>query len=116
MAFPLYSVAVALTNDHAKRSEFVQVSSGLLLLYGMGAVAGPLLAAMVMGVFGPKGLYVFSGAVHLLLFGYVGMRVLSQPPVPAEQRRDFGEALASVQTASAVYKTDDERKGLPGST
>mgnify|MGYP003633477666 CR=1 FL=1 len=113
MAFPLYSVAVALTNDHARHDEYVQVSSGLLLLYGMGAVAGPLLSAVVMSVLGPGGLYVFSGAVHLSLFGYVGMRALSQPPVPAEQRRDFGEALASVQTASAVYKTDDESEGLP---
>ncbi len=113
MAFPMYSVAVALTNDRARQDEYVQVSSGLLLLYGIGAVAGPLLAALVMGAMGPAGLYVFSAAVHLSLFGYVGMRALEQLPVPAEQRTDFGDALASAQTASAVYEPDDGIEDLP---
>lgn len=116
MAFPLYTVAVALTNDRARLDEYVQVSSGLLLLYGMGAVAGPLLAALVMGSFGPGGLYVFSGAVHLSLFAYVGIRALKRLPVPIEQRSDFGDALTSAQTASAVYEADDENEVLPDPT
>ena len=106
MAFPLYSVAVALTNDHARHDESVQVSSGLLLLYGIGAVAGPLLSAFMMGFWGPRGLYVFSGIVHLSLFGYVGIRALKRPPVPMEHRTDFGAALASAQTASAVFEPE----------
>lgn len=113
MAFPLYSVAVALTNDHAEHDEYVRVSSGLLLLYGMGAVAGPLLAALTMRALGPSGLYVFSGAVHLSLFGYVGIRALKRLPVPIEQRSGFGVALTGAQTASAVYGPDDEIEDLP---
>ncbi|HRX89273.1 MAG TPA: MFS transporter, partial [Steroidobacteraceae bacterium] len=74
MAFPLYSVAVALTNDFARHDEYVQVSSGLLLVFGVGAVAGPLIAALSMSAWGPGGLYVFSSAIHMLLFGYVGIR------------------------------------------
>ncbi len=116
MAFPLYSVAVALTNDHAGQDEYVQVSSGLLLLYGIGAIAGPLLAAVAMGAVGPRGLYVFSGAVHLSLFVYVGVRALTPLPIPTEQRSEFGDALASVQTASAVYEPDDDNEGLPDPT
>ncbi len=115
MAFPLYSVAVALTNDHARQDEYVQVSSGLLLLYGMGAVAGPLLAALVMGAWGPSGLYVFSGAVHLSLFGYVGRRALKRLPIPTEQQIDFSDALTSAQTASTVYEPDVESGALPDS-
>ena len=113
MAFPLYSVAVALTNDHVGHAKYVKVSSGLLLLYGIGAVAGPLLAALVMSALGPGGLYLFSGAVHLSLFGYVGIRTLKRVPVQTELRSDFGEALASAQTASDVYETDDDDEGLP---
>lgn len=108
MAFPLYSVAVALTNDHARTDEYVQVSSGLLLLYGFGAVAGPLLAAMMMGVMGPKGLYVFSAAVHLFMFAYVGMRARKRLPELIQHRSGFGDALTGAQTASAVYGPDDE--------
>lgn len=106
MAFPLYSVAVALTNDHARSDEYVQVSSGLLLLYGIGAVAGPLLAALVMGLLGPGGLYVFCGTVHLLLFGYVGIRALKPLPELAQHRTGFVAALAGAQTASTVYEPE----------
>lgn len=108
MAFPLYSVAVALTNDHARDDEYVQVSSGLLLLYGSGAVAGPLFAAFVMGALGPTGLYMFSGTVHLILFGYIGLRARQRLPIMMEQQSDFGDALASVQTASTIYEPDDD--------
>ncbi len=102
MAFPLYSVAVALTNDRAREDEYVQVSSGLLLLYGSGAVVGPLLAALFMGALGPSGLYVFSGAVHLLLFGYVGKGALEPLKVTPDQQCDFSDALESAQTASSA--------------
>ncbi len=113
MAFPLYSVAVALTNDHARTDEYVQVSSGLLLLYGFGAVAGPLLAAMMMGAIGSKGLYVFSAAVHLCLFTYVGLRARKRLPELIQHRSGFGDALTGVQTASAVYGPDDETGDIP---
>ena len=116
VAFPLYSVAVALTNDHARHDEYVKVSSGLLLLFGIGAVAGPLLATQVMHVLGPGGLYVFSSAVHLLLFGYVGIRALNPLPVPLDQRCKFGEALTCTQTASDVYEPSDKNDGLPDPT
>lgn len=100
-AFPLYSVAVALTNDHARRDEYVRVSSGLLLMYGLGAIAGPLLASITMSVMGPEGLYTFSGTMHLLLLGFIAVYARRRPPVPIEKQRDFVEALASAQTASA---------------
>ncbi|CAH1387263.1 MFS transporter [Candidatus Nitrotoga sp. M5] len=116
LAFPLYSIAVALINDHARFDEYVQVSSGLLLLYGLGAIAGPLLAALVIGAFGPSGLYVFSSAVHLSLSVYVGRRALQRLSVPTEQRSDFGDALTSAQTASTVYETDLENEELSKST
>ena len=111
MAFPLYSVAVALTNDRAREDEYVQVSSGLLLLYGSGAVVGPLLAALFMGALGPSGLYVFSGAVHLLLFGYVGKGALEPLKVTPDQQCDFSDALESAQTASSVLTPDSEYEG-----
>ncbi len=46
-AFPLYALAVAHANDNANASDCVEVSSGLLLIYGLGAAAGPLLASLM---------------------------------------------------------------------
>ena len=38
LAYTLYSIAVAHANDFAKPDEFVKVSGGLLLLFGIGTV------------------------------------------------------------------------------
>jgi MFS family permease len=107
MAFPLYSVAVALTNDHAQLGEYVQVSSGLLLMYGLGAVVGPLVASLVMSAAGPAGLYIFSGVVHLILFGFIVGRAFQRPPVPTEQQGDFSDAMESAYTASPALDRDN---------
>lgn len=106
MAFPLYSVAVALTNDHARLDEYVRVSSGLLLMYGLGAVVGPLLASLVMSAAGPAGLYIFSGVIHLTLFGFIVSRAIKRPPVPTEQQGDFSDAMTSAYTASPTLERD----------
>ena len=67
MAFPLYALSVAHTNDYADASEYVMVSSGLLLMYGIGAILGPFAASATMTFTSATGLYLFIGMVHLLL-------------------------------------------------
>ncbi|HKX57027.1 MAG TPA: MFS transporter, partial [Xanthomonadales bacterium] len=56
-AFPLYSIAVAHSNDYAEPGEYVMVSSGLLLMYGIGAIIGPFLAGAGMSIFSKSSLY-----------------------------------------------------------
>ena len=48
MAYPMYALSVAHANDFASPDDFVKVSSGLLLLYGIGTMIGPVLAAFAM--------------------------------------------------------------------
>ena len=75
-AFPLYALCMAHANDSAENEDFVDISSGLLLVYGIGAVAGPLLAASVMEVAGPASLFSYTAIIHLLaaLFAYYRMK------------------------------------------
>ena len=47
-AYPLYGVLVAHMNDHVDRDGFVEASGGMLLLWGLGASTGPLLASAAM--------------------------------------------------------------------
>ena len=74
-AFPLYAIAVAHANDHADSSQSVEVSSGLLLTYGIGAAAGPLLASLWREVLNAPSLLFFTAALHLVLVGYVVLRI-----------------------------------------
>ncbi len=105
-AFPLYAIAVAHTNDHAKPDEFVEVSSGLLLVYAAGAVIGPVLASALMSQFGNTGLYATTAAIHLILAGFAMWRMSRRAPTPVEQHLPFAESLQATQTASTVFDTE----------
>ena len=105
-AFPAYGLAVAHTNDFADADEYVMVSSGLLLMYGGGAIAGPFLASALMTVAGGAAMYAFTAAVHLVLALYVLNRILRRESATAEHHMAFGDALASAHTASQVYEEE----------
>lgn len=106
MAFPLYSLSVAHANDYGKPDEYVKISSGLLFMYGIGAVAGPPIASAAMTLVGAPGLFLYSGAIHLLLTAYVITRAFRRKPTPSERHIAFSDALAATYTASRVYEEE----------
>lgn len=105
-AFPMYAIAVAHANDNANPDDYVMVSSGLLLMYGAGAVIGPFAASAVMTLTGSYGLYILTGLTHVLAAGYVIQRIFRRESRPAEQHIAFGDALATAHTASQVYEEE----------
>jgi MFS family permease len=62
----LYPIAVAHANDFAKPDEFVKVSGGLLLLFGIGTIIGPTIGGPVMTAAGPYSLFTVTAIAHLL--------------------------------------------------
>ena len=105
-AFPLYSVSAAHANDYARANEFVMISSGLLLMYGIGAIVGPFLASLAMEWIDAGGLYLFTALTHVLLAGYIVFRISQRAPPPEEENHPFSESLAATQTASHVYEEE----------
>lgn len=106
IAFPLYAIAVAHANDFAEADDYVMISSGLLLMYGIGAIVGPFAASTLMTWTNAAGLYAFTGIVHLGLAGFVGFRMLRRESAPDEAHMAFGDALATAHTASQVYEEE----------
>jgi MFS family permease len=106
IAFPLYAISVAHANDYAEADEYVMVSSGLLLMYGVGAILGPFIASAVMTLTDAAGLYLFTGVMHLAMVLFVGHRMLRRESMPEEQHIAFGDALATAVTASQVYEEE----------
>lgn len=106
VAFPVYAVSVANANDNADPGEYVMISSGLLLMYGLGAIAGPFIAPMVMHLAGPGGLYLFASAVHLVLLVYVVYRIKLRAYESSKEHLPFSDSLASTQTASHIYEEE----------
>lgn len=104
VAFPVYSISVAHANDRAEAGNFVMVSAGLLLMYGLGAIIGPFMASSMMTLGSAADLFLFTAAIHLLLAVYVVMRSLRKRQTTAEEHRPFSDALASTQTRSQVFE------------
>lgn len=74
-AMQIYGMSAAHANDYAGPGDFVAISGGLLLIYGMGSVVGPSIAPFVMNAFGPSALFAFTASVHGVLSIYVVLRM-----------------------------------------
>lgn len=76
-AYPIYAIAVAHANDFARHGEFGRVAGGMLLVLGTGLAIGPILAALVMNLYQPVGLFIVTATFHgaLALTAFLRMKV-----------------------------------------
>jgi MFS family permease len=65
LVFPLYSLAVSYVNDVMPAQQLVRAAAGIVFVYGVGSVAGPLAVSVLMAMLGPVGY--FWGLALLLL-------------------------------------------------
>ena len=107
LTFPLYAVTVAHANDNANPNEFVMVSSSLLLMYGIGAIIGPIISSGLMAYTKSSGLFVFTGITHLILAIYLSTRVAYRESKPSEEHIPFNDALNATHTASQFYESSE---------
>ena len=62
LMFTIYPVSVARTHDLFNTKDVVQVSSALLLFYGIGATAGPVISSVFLRFSNsPYRLFAYSG-------------------------------------------------------
>lgn len=103
---PLYALCLSHANDHAPNERMVEISSGLLLTYAIGATAGPLTATLFMQNDNPGGLFVFIAAALGTLALFVVYRLIAAPIVKDGERADF---VPVPKTSQSVYslETDD---------
>jgi MFS family permease len=106
MAFPLYAISVAFVNDYAEPTEYVDVSSGLLLMYGIGATVGPFIASTLISATDFTGLFLFSGIVYALLAATALARAIGRRGVMIDEPVAFRRSLAAARTASQVYEEE----------
>ncbi|GAA3088392.1 MFS transporter [Rhizobium viscosum] len=101
VANTLYPIAVAHANDFAASEDFVKVSGGLLLLYGIGTVIGPTIGGPVMSVISPHALFLVTALAHLLITGYAIVRSRIRAAIPASDR----DAYTTIPTATSPTLT-----------
>lgn len=109
---PIYGVAIAHANDHTPTGGFVETSSGLLLVYGVGAVIGPLLAAGAMSAVGPAGLFGFILVANAGLAAFTSYRMTQRAGVPTQERDDFAPSLP--RTSPVALGLDPRAEPMQG--
>lgn len=73
--YAMYPVIVAHANDHAEPGTFIQVSGGLLLVFGLGSIIGPAAAGFAMSAFGAESLFAITGSAHVMLILFALLRI-----------------------------------------
>ncbi|MEC5325310.1 MFS transporter [Aurantimonas sp. A3-2-R12] len=110
-ALPLYALCAAHLNDQVEEDGYVEAASGLLLLYALGAVIGPLIASALMARYGADALFLFTSAVHASLVVFaVGRICWKKPPLPAEKVA-FIESLISAGTVANLEPRPEGEAG-----
>ena len=93
LCLPLFSLNLAHTNDYVSKEKFVAAGGGLQLVFGFGAISGPILCSLFMQFFELNGFFIFLIIIHLIIgsFGVYRMKIretINNPdstftPVPA---------------------------------
>ena len=111
-SFPLYSLAIAYTNDWITNEQRVGASGLLVMINGVGAILGPLVASWLMGAFGSSAYFWVLIAAHALVLIYVLFRIASNDAVPVGEQSQF----RSYPARSSPLATAIGRRRLPRPT
>ena len=103
-AMSLFGLSAAHANDYAEPDEFVAVSGGLLLIYGLGAIIGPVLAPLVMQLTSPSYMFAYTALIHCALLVFGLYRLTRRESVPIEEQEDY--IPAGPRTTPAIFEID----------
>tara|TARA_B110001450_G_scaffold43741_1_gene40299 strand:- start:4933 stop:6183 length:1251 start_codon:yes stop_codon:yes gene_type:complete len=103
----LYSIVVALTNDHLRPSEIVPASGTIVLISGLTSITGPITAVLWLQIFGLQSFFVLLASCLLILAGISLWRLLTIEALPSEYK---GQVILQAATApvGTILHAEDE--------
>jgi MFS family permease len=116
----LYSHTIAYTNDYLRPGQFVAAGSGLILVFGAGAVIGPPVTGMVMDAFGSQSFLWFLTVGQTLIFAFALYRMTQRDSIPVEMQTSFpGAPVRTAALAPAIAEwvqaqSDEDREAEGG--
>lgn len=107
-AMPVYALAVAHMNDFVDPDGFVEASSGMLMVFAVGAIAGPAIASWATGIGGIDLLFPYIAVVYGGFAAFLVVRIRTRAAPPPEERPDF---VATAGTSPALGELDPRSDG-----
>lgn len=112
--FAMYPVIVAHANDHAPPGTSIQVSGGLLMVFGIGSIIGPLVAGVMMSEVGARGLFLTTIAAHAVMIAFTLWRMTQRSAVAESEKGAFQVSVpARVATPETATLASGERETKP---
>ena len=72
MAIPIFTLNLAYINDYIQKEKFVAAGAGMQIIFGVGAMIGPIMCSLLMNRYGNNGFFVHLLLFHLII-GFFGM-------------------------------------------
>jgi MFS family permease len=104
----MYSIVVALTNDHLKPSEIVAASGTLVMISGLVSITGPISVTLWMQLFGTQSFFLLLAVSLILLAGISIYRVLTIPALPAEYKTQSTLQATITPVGTVLHAEEDE--------
>jgi MFS family permease len=77
LSYPLYALAAAYTNDWSPPDKLMAVASQLVMVYGAGALLGPLIVSTTMRLMGDQGYFWSVATMHGVLAAFMLYRLFA---------------------------------------
>jgi len=71
-AIPMFTLNLAYVNDFIPKEKFVAAGGGLHIIFGLGAMGGPMICSIFMNIYGANGFFIYLFIFHMII-GLFGM-------------------------------------------
>ena len=85
----LYAISISQTFDSLKQTEMGAAMGALVMVYALGAIAGPLASSYLIKFVGPDSLFYLLFGMQALLLSYIVYRINQRDPLPIEQQEAY---------------------------
>ncbi|MDO5646583.1 MFS transporter [Paracoccus sp. (in: a-proteobacteria)] len=116
VANPIYALLLAYTNDRLEPADMASASAGLLFIYGLGSMTGPLITGWLMGVMGPDGFWFHMAVLLAALSGYAAWRTTQRAAPTSDEQGSFTIIAPSATPVAIEAAMDEAQTDTPPAT
>ena len=109
IANPIYALLLAYTNDYLDQADMAAASAGLLFIYGIGSMGGPVITGWLMELVGPDGFWVYMSVLLAMLTAYAAWRTTRRRALTPDEQGNFAVITPNATTIAVEAALDDKQ-------
>lgn len=111
IANPIYALLLAYTNDYLDQADMAAASAGLLFIYGIGSMGGPVITGWLMETLGPDGFWLYMALLLALLTGYAAWRSTRRRALTPGEQGNFAVITPNATPIAVEAALEDKQAG-----